>query len=109
VLAALLSTSFGAAVPAAGAATNSINCNTNVFLDLVFVLKFPTEYYCSKATICTGKKERPEPMDDFKGRLDTFVSTFFNPMLPGINEKVEKAFAGCQKSCTCTNYNQKGQ
>jgi hypothetical protein len=108
VLAALFAASFGAAVPAAGAATNPIKCNTNIFLELFPGLKSPTEDYCFKATICTGKKERPEPMNNAIGKLDTAISTLLNPPILDKDNNMEKALAGCQASCSCTNYNPAG-
>jgi hypothetical protein len=105
VLAALLSTSFGAAVPTVEVEKNKFTCDWNVFINFFHGFTQPeTEQYCSKATICNGKDKKPLPRDNAMGIFDTFISTLLNPPTLKKNEK-EEALFGCQKSCRCPNFN----
>jgi hypothetical protein len=106
VLAALLSTSFGAAVPTVEAETNQVICDWNLFINYFHGFSQPqTEQYCSKATECNGEDETPIPRDNVMGFLDILISTFLNPPIPDQDNKMKMAFFGCLESCRCPNFN----
>jgi hypothetical protein len=106
VLAALLSTSFGAAVPAAEAEPNQVICDQNRFINFFHGFSQPeTEEYCSVATICNGKDETPLPRNNVLGLLDILITAFLNPPILDKDNEMKMASFGCLKSCRCPNFN----
>jgi hypothetical protein len=106
VLAALLSTSFGAAVPTVEAEPNQVICDWNLFINYFNGFSRPeTEQYCSKATICDGKNETPLPRDNVLGFLDILITVFLNPPILDKENEMKMALFGCQRSCRCPNFN----
>jgi hypothetical protein len=105
VLAALLSTSFGAAVPTVEAEKDKVICDWNVFINFFHGFTQPeTEQYCSVATICNGNNETPLPRDNVLGFLDIIITAFLNPPILDKENEMKMALFGCQKSCRCPNF-----
>jgi hypothetical protein len=106
VLAALLSTSSGAAVPTVEAEPTQVICDWNEFINFFNGFSRPeTEQYCSIATKCDGKNETPLPRNNVLGSLDILITAFLNPPILDKDNEMKMAFFGCQRSCRCPNVN----